>query len=73
MLSRKTLEAYRAMTPGQRLALTWQAMRESLPYLFKGSPEIVDRRFELIRRENDERNRTMLERLAEAERRHEGT
>lgn len=73
MLSRETLEAYRRMTPGERLALTWQAMRESLPYLLKGSPEVVDRRFELIRRENDERNRALLERLAEAESRHEGT
>lgn len=73
MLSRETLDAYRRMTPGERLALTWQAMRESLPYLLKGPPEVVDRRFELIRRENDERNRAMLTRLAEAERRHEGT
>lgn len=68
MLSREALEAYRRMTPGQRLALTLEAMRESIPYLLAGPPEVVDRRFELIRRENDLRNRNMLERLAAAER-----
>ncbi|MBL9122526.1 MAG: hypothetical protein JNG90_02760 [Planctomycetaceae bacterium] len=73
MLSREALEAYRRMTPDQRLVLTLQAMRESVPYLLSGSPEVVDRRFELIRRENDLRNRRMLERLAAAERRNDGT
>ncbi len=67
MLSRETLEAYRRMTPGERLSLTMQAMRESMPYLLAGPPEVVDRRFELIRRENDARNRAMLEHLAKAE------
>ncbi len=71
MLSRETLEAYRKMTPGERLGLTLQAMRESMPYLLAGPPEVVDRHFELIRRENDARNRAMLERLAEAEGWHE--
>jgi hypothetical protein len=67
MLSKETIEAYRRMTPGQRLALTFQAIREATPYLFAGSKEVVRRRFELMRRENDARNRQMLERLAEAE------
>jgi hypothetical protein len=66
MLSQETIEMYRRMTPGRRLELTFQAMREALPYLLAGPPEIVDRRFELIRRENDLRNRAMLERLAAA-------
>jgi len=69
MLSPETIEMYRRMTPSQRLALTLQAMRESWPYLFRGSREMVDRRFELIRRENDLRNQAMLEGLAAAERR----
>lgn len=64
MLSPETLEAYRRMTPGERLALSLQAMREAMPYMLRGSPEVVDRRFELLRRENDLRNRNMLERLA---------
>jgi hypothetical protein len=67
MLSREALEAYRRMTGGERLALTLQAMRESTPYLLAGPAEVVDRRFELIRRENDLGNRRMLERLAAAE------
>jgi hypothetical protein len=68
MLSREALDAYRRMTPGERLTLTLRAMRESVPYLLEGAKDIVDRRFELIRRENDLRNRNMLERLAAAER-----
>jgi hypothetical protein len=67
MLSKETIEAYRRMTPGQRLTLTLHAIREAQPYLFMGSREVVRRRFELMRRENDARNRQMLERLAEAE------
>jgi hypothetical protein len=55
------------MTPGERLGLTLQAMRESLPYLLYGPEDVVRRRFERIRQENDARNRAMLTRLAEAE------
>ena len=64
MLSKETLELYRRMTPGERLALTFQLMRENTPYLLQGPPEVVDRRFELLRRQNDERNRRMLEVIA---------
>lgn len=64
MLSRETLEHYRRMTPSERLRLTLDMIDESLPYLFRGTPEEVDRRFELLRQENDERNRRMLEALA---------
>jgi hypothetical protein len=67
MLSRETIEMYRAMTPGQRLGLTLKAMRESLPYLLLGPEEVVRRRFERIRQENDARNKNMLTRLAEAQ------
>jgi hypothetical protein len=66
MLSRETLEAYRRMTPSQRLALTLEAMRESFPYLLMGDAATVDRKFERIRRENDLANRRMLEGLARA-------
>jgi hypothetical protein len=69
MLSHETIEAYRRMTPSERLALTLRAMRESLPYLVHGPDEIVERRFELLRQENDARNRNMLTRLAAAQRR----
>jgi hypothetical protein len=39
-------------------------MRQNAPSLFDGPPEVVKRRFELIRRQNDERNRRMLEGIA---------
>jgi len=68
MLSRETLEEYRRMTPGQRLDLTLRMIRENEPHLFQGSPEIVQRRFELLRRQNDARNRAMLEAIARSKR-----
>lgn len=61
MLSQETLELYRKMTPGQRLELTLQMIRENTPYLLQGSPEVVDRRFELLRQKSDARNRNMAE------------
>ncbi len=64
MLSKETLERYRQLTPGQRLELTFQMIRENTPYLLQGSPEVVERRFELLRRENDARNRNMAEAYA---------
>lgn len=64
MLSRETLEQYRRMTNSERLQLTLEMIRESMPYLLYGTPEQVDRKFELLRRQNDERNRRMLEGIA---------
>ena len=60
MLSKETLETYRRRTPGERLALTFEMIRENTPYLLAGSPDVVDRRFELLRRENDLRNARLL-------------
>jgi len=71
MLSRETLEDYRRMTPGQRLSLALRMTTENTPSLFAGPPEVVARRFELLRRQNDERNLRMCEAMARAERRHE--
>ena len=71
MLSQETLEEYRRMTPGQRLELSLQLMREAIPFLLAGPPEVVDRRFELIRRQNDERNRRMLEAIARTRKSHD--
>ena len=64
MLSRETLEAYRRMTPGQRLKLACEMSDQAALDLLKGPPEIVARRFELLRRQNDDRNRRMLEGIA---------
>jgi hypothetical protein len=69
MLSDKTLEMYRRMTPGERLRLTLELMRESERYLLVGTPEQIDRKFELLERENDARNRAMLTAIAASERR----
>lgn len=66
MRSREALEAYRRMTVQERLKLTFQATREAIPYLLKGPLEVVDRRFEAIRRENNARNLAILKKLAEA-------
>lgn len=64
MLSPETLEMYRRMTPGERLKLTLEMIRENTPRLFRGTDAEVARRFEILRRQNDERNRRMLEALA---------
>ena len=61
MLHEDTLESYRRMTPSERLSLTFELIRQNTPYLFEGTPEQVDRRFELLRRENDARNKAVLE------------
>jgi hypothetical protein len=68
MLSRENLEAYRRMTPDERLALSLKAMDEAWPYLLSGPRDLVERRFAAIRRENDARNLAMLTKLAEASR-----
>ena len=64
MLHPETLDAYRRMSLAERLQLTLELIEENTPYLLMGTPEQVDRKFELLRRENDERNRRMLEGLA---------
>jgi hypothetical protein len=64
MLSQETLEQYRRMTPGERLELTLKMIEANEPALLEGPPEVVQRRFELLRRENDLRNENMLRALA---------
>lgn len=64
MLHPETLEAYRKMTPSERLKLTLEMTRENFRRLLNGPPEIVARRFELLRKQNDERNRNMLTAIA---------
>lgn len=71
MLSQETLEEYRRMTPGQRLRMTLDMIEASTPYLNKGTPELVARRFELIQRENDLRNENILRALHAARGRNE--
>jgi hypothetical protein len=68
MMSAETLERIRKMTPSERLHMTIQMMRESTPYLFEGYPDVVSRRFELLRRENDARNDNMRRALSRTRR-----
>ncbi|MCA9121742.1 MAG: hypothetical protein H6822_07365 [Planctomycetaceae bacterium] len=63
MLHPETLEAYRRMTPSERLRLTLEMTRENGPR-FRGAPELVEGRFELLRTQNDDRNRRMLAAIA---------
>ncbi len=64
MLSRETLEMCRKMTPSERIKLTLEMIRENTPFLLRGTPEQVARRFERMRQENDERNLNMLTAIA---------
>jgi hypothetical protein len=64
MMSPETVQRYRRMTPSQRLQLTLEMIREATPFLLRGTPEQVDRRFELLRLQNDQRNRSMLKGIA---------
>jgi len=64
MLSPETLERYRRMTFGERLKLTCEMMERDWPALVSGSPEVVAKKFALLRRQNDERNQAMLEGIA---------
>ena len=64
MLSQEAIESFRRMTPSERLQLAMAVTDENEPYLLLGSPEVVARRFELLRRENDLRNLNMLRALA---------
>lgn len=68
MLSRETLEQYRRMTVSERLALTFKLTEDAEPWLLRGSPDVVKRRFELLRRQNNERNKRILKGLARARR-----
>ena len=67
MLSKETLEHYRRMTIGERLQLTFRAIEENEPFLLYGTPEVVDRRFELLHRENHLRVENILAGLARSE------
>jgi len=67
MLSPEKLEEYRRMPLDAKLALTLELIRENTPYLLKGSREVIDRRFALLQRENDLRNRNILQALARSE------
>lgn len=67
MLSKETIEWYRQMTPSERLRLTLIAIRQNQKYLYRGTPEEVAKRFEVISRKKRESNDALLKGLLEAE------
>ena len=64
MLSQETLEQYRRMTGIERLKLSLKMTEENIPAFFVGSPELIELRFELLKRENDVRNHNMRTAIA---------
>ncbi len=71
MQSRESLEHYRQMPLSERVSLVLQMIRDETPFLLAGAPEVVDRRFELLQRENDLRNKALLDALHKAKAPHE--
>ena len=63
-MSPERREAYRRMTPSQRPKLSLEMTRKYTRRLLAGPPDVVARRFELIRQENDARNLNMLTAIA---------
>ncbi|MGC4002507.1 MAG: hypothetical protein QM811_04930 [Pirellulales bacterium] len=68
MLSKETLERYRRMTPGERLKVTFDLMESPLADAGKGEDQVVAKRYEKIRADNDARNQNMLTALAKLRR-----
>jgi hypothetical protein len=60
MLSQQSVSHYLSLTPGERLKITLEACRRHEPCLLIGEPDHVDRKFELIRRENEARNANLI-------------
>jgi hypothetical protein len=64
MLHPETLEMYRKMTLSEKMEVTLALIRENTPRMFQGTQEQIDRRFEILRLQNDDRNRRMLEAIS---------
>ncbi|MCR9295591.1 MAG: hypothetical protein NXI32_22975 [bacterium] len=67
MLSPETLDTYRRMSPGQRLRLTLDLSHTAWRALLEGPPEVVARRFERLRQENELRDQRITAGLKRAE------
>ncbi|RLS58763.1 MAG: hypothetical protein DWH91_01685 [Planctomycetota bacterium] len=70
MLHPETLEAYRRMTPSERLAIALEMIRANAQRLFSGSPEIVERRVAILNQQNHDRNQQMLTAISRSRRSH---
>jgi hypothetical protein len=64
MMSPETLARIRSMTLDEKMALTIQMMRENGRRFWSAPPEVIANRLEIIRKQNDDRNRRLLEAFA---------
>ena len=64
MLHPETLAAYRRMTPSEKMSVAIQMMRENAHRFFSAPSDVIDRRLEILRKQNDDRNQRMLEAIA---------
>lgn len=64
MLSKEKLKQYQDMSVSQRMRLVLDMCRRSTPFLLIGTPDHIERKFQLIKRENDLRNENMLRAIA---------
>lgn len=63
-IGREKIEEYRRMSIGEKFSLTLRMTEEHFSALLKQPPDVVDRWFEELRQENDERNQRMREHMA---------
>ncbi|XZE20379.1 hypothetical protein SH449x_000247 [Pirellulaceae bacterium SH449] len=63
MLSPETLESYRRMKPGERLRLTLDLCDSAWPAMLQGKTDIIERRFQRLREENESRNQAICKAL----------
>lgn len=68
MLSQESLDELRRMVPGQRLEMAFRMTEEQLVFMVEGDEEVVARRFEMLRRENEQRTKNMLTAIARTRR-----
>lgn len=68
MLSEEQIDAYRRMTPSERLSESLRLTREEMDRVMQGTPEEIDAFFDRINREHDESSRSLIEGLKRAER-----
>lgn len=69
MLSKESDEHYRNLPLGEKLRITLEMCKRHDACLLVGTKQQVERKFELIRRENDLRNENMLAVLRRSEER----
>ena len=64
MLHPETLEAYRRMTPSEKMAITVRMLQENAQRFFSAPDDVIEKRLEILRKQNDDRNERMLTAIA---------